>query len=87
VKRAVNALEQVHARMLGAVLNMVAATRGKDGYGYSPSYTTHSDDGAGYGQFPGGYDEFDDLEQHVVLVPQLLPNPAAEKSSSARNDG
>jgi Mrp family chromosome partitioning ATPase len=44
VKRALGALDQVHARMLGAVLNMVAPTRqSRRGYGYSSYYTSSSE--------------------------------------------
>jgi polysaccharide biosynthesis transport protein len=47
VERALSALEQVNARMLGAVLNAVgSAGQGKRRYGYSSDYTYRSEGGS-----------------------------------------
>lgn len=87
VKRALSALEQVHARMLGAVLNMVAPTRGSDGYGYNSGYTSRSDAGVGRAAFPVGSAQVDRAQDEVVLVPLLRQDSAADGRPSARNDG
>lgn len=87
VKRALNALDQVHARMLGAVLNMVAPTRGSGGYGYSSNYTSRPDAGASRSVAPVGNARFDGAQEEVVLVPLLRLDPAADGRPGARYDG
>ncbi|MDN5857968.1 MAG: polysaccharide biosynthesis tyrosine autokinase [Pseudonocardia sp.] len=88
VQRALSALEQVQARMLGAVLNMVALTRQSGRrYGYTSNYTYSPVNSVGQEMFRAGGAPPEGAQEKAVLMPLLPLGSTVEGRPGARNGG